>query len=344
MGMALIVFVRASMASLIARDDAAQRAADDAALPAASEQSKSRRRRPATGLLLPLSRHGEGRRAWQCELSSIDTAILIAGVLAAASIRPPRRRREPKSARSPASLTNASTGPGCSLAATPLPRLATSKGFLPFRRRLRRGPDPLHAGPRLADASDRAASLRGLCNYLPVEGIYGIGFLYAGPLFIHQMSHIWWTFAASATATCATDCDYFEKNSHRATTLIQQQYAFGTRLVRVLNDRCWGITQATGPGDQSKVIDACTHLHDYIARGFLTVPTMARSHRGRRRIDSFAPEQSRPATIAPTKQLHINAPNPYGLRRRSTRFGGDADEVGWVSPTTSASTKGPRSS
>ena len=42
------------------------------------------------------------------------------------------------------------------------------------------------------------------CSTYEWKEIYGIEFLYAGPLFIHQMSHSGATFAASAIATCAS--------------------------------------------------------------------------------------------------------------------------------------------
>ena len=46
------------------------------------------------GLLLPLSRRHDGQRAWRCELSTMDTAILIAGALTAAAYFDRRDTRE----------------------------------------------------------------------------------------------------------------------------------------------------------------------------------------------------------------------------------------------------------
>ena len=39
------------------------------------------------------------------------------------------------------------------------------------------------------------------------------------------------------------------------------------------------------------------------------------------------------ATITHLKKLHIHVPNPYGFKASfNPVFGGDTDEVGWVSP------------
>ena len=56
------------------------------------------------------------------------------------------------------------------------------------------------------------------------ETIYGYEYLFAGPLFIHQLSHIWIDFRGIQDAFMREKgIDYFE-NSRRA-TYVQQQYA-----------------------------------------------------------------------------------------------------------------------
>ena len=98
--------------------------------------------------------------------------------------------------------------------------------------------------------------------------MYGIEFLYAGPLFIHQLSHVW------------IDCrgvrdpfmrqhglDYFE-NSRRA-TLVQQQYAIrNPRGFAHYDQWCWGVTASDGPGPSTLLVDGVERrFYDYIARG-----------------------------------------------------------------------------
>ena len=61
-----------------------------------------------------------GSRVWQCELSMIDTALLLAGVLTAARVfHRTGTRRNPKSASLPRSFTAELTGNGRRTAATP---------------------------------------------------------------------------------------------------------------------------------------------------------------------------------------------------------------------------------
>ena len=53
-----------------------------------------------------------GRRAWNCELSTVDTAYLLAGALAAAAYFAERTRRSARSGTSPTGSTAASNGHG----------------------------------------------------------------------------------------------------------------------------------------------------------------------------------------------------------------------------------------
>jgi hypothetical protein len=59
-----------------------------------------------------------GRRVWQCELSLIDTTLLLAGMLTAAAYFTAPAAEEPKSARWPRSSTAGSTGGGRRTATT----------------------------------------------------------------------------------------------------------------------------------------------------------------------------------------------------------------------------------
>ncbi len=57
-----------------------------------------------------------------------------------------------------------------------------------------------------------------------MEKLYDIEFLYAGPLFIHQLSHVWIDFRGIQDEyMLSKGIDYFE-NSRRA-TYVQQKYA-----------------------------------------------------------------------------------------------------------------------
>ena len=100
------------------------------------------------------------------------------------------------------------------------------------------------------------------------EHCYGYEYLYAGPLFTHQLSHIWIDFRGIQDAFMrAKGIDYFE-NSRRA-TYVQQQYAMDNPLKFAGYGRnCWGITASDGPGpDTIKVSGIERQFFGYLGRG-----------------------------------------------------------------------------
>jgi hypothetical protein len=100
------------------------------------------------------------------------------------------------------------------------------------------------------------------------KSIYGHEFLYSGPLFTHQFSHIWIDFRGIQDAFMRErGIDYFE-NSRRA-TYVQREYAIRNPMQFVgYGAECWGITASDGPGWTVRKIDGIErHFYDYIARG-----------------------------------------------------------------------------
>jgi len=100
------------------------------------------------------------------------------------------------------------------------------------------------------------------------ENVYGHDLLYAGPLFIHQYSHAWIDFRGIQDDFMREkDCDYFE-NSRRA-TYVQREYA--TRNPRSFAgyavDR-WGLSAGDGPSTTPRLV-AGRHqaFYGYAARG-----------------------------------------------------------------------------
>ena len=86
------------------------------------------------------------------------------------------------------------------------------------------------------------------CPRYAWKKIYDYEFVYAGPLFIHQLSHIWIDFRGIQDAYMREKgLDYFE-NSRRA-TYVQREYAIHNPLEFALYGKdCWGITASDGPG------------------------------------------------------------------------------------------------
>ena len=78
--------------------------------------------------------------------------------------------------------------------------------------------------------------------------VYDQELLYSGPLFTHQVSHLWVDFRGIQDAYMrGKNIDYFE-NSRRA-TYVQQQYAIrNPGQFEAYGETCWGITASEGPG------------------------------------------------------------------------------------------------
>jgi hypothetical protein len=104
-------------------------------------------------------------------------------------------------------------------------------------------------------------------NYL-WKRVYGHDYLYCGPLFTHQLSHIWIDFRGIQDAYMREKgIDYFE-NSRRA-TYIQREYAIrNPRQFKGYQANCWGFTASDGPGPATHRVDGVVcHFEDYQARG-----------------------------------------------------------------------------
>jgi hypothetical protein len=100
------------------------------------------------------------------------------------------------------------------------------------------------------------------------ENLYGYDFLYAGPLFIHQFSHAWLDLRGIRDNFMREKCcDYFE-NSRRA-VLIQQEYAQrNPNELAGYDEYCWGLTACDGPAEEMSIPNGGRrHIFGYAARG-----------------------------------------------------------------------------
>jgi hypothetical protein len=165
---------------------------------------------------------------------------------------------------------------------------------------------------------------------------YGYDYLYAGPLFTHQLSHIWIDFRGIQDAFMREKgIDYFE-NSRRA-TYVQQQYAIDNPLkFKGYGSRCWGITASDGPGpDIIKVDGIERQFYDYLARGvphgpddgtiapWAVVASLP-----------FAPEIVLPTMDYFIEQVKLKSHNTYGFKAtfNATHPDRSNNPFGWVSP------------
>lgn len=213
---------------------------------------------------------GTGRRAHGCELSTMDTAILLAGAMTAAAYFDRVSSEEIDIRRLANRLCRAADwqwmldgGPTLRHGWTP------EGGFLPFRWEgysealllyvLALG-SPTHPVPKECYAA--------WAETYEWRRVYGIEYLYGGPLFMHQLSHLWIDFRGIADAFVREKgVDYFE-NSRRA-TLVQQRYAEDNPgKFRGYSKLVWGITASDGPGPAVRRIGGRTRrFSDYCARG-----------------------------------------------------------------------------
>jgi len=211
-----------------------------------------------------------GQRAWECELSTIDTACLIMGMLVNTMYFDENAPAE----REIRMLADAlyervdwqwalNGGPTVSHGWKP------ESGFLKHRWE---GMDealflyvlglgsPLHPLPGESYTASTAK--------FQWKELYGHEFIFAAPLFIHQFSHLWLDLhGIQDEYTRQKGLDYFE-NSRRA-TYVQQGYAIDNLQNFVgYGEHCWGITASEGPGGKDKVVDKNGRtFFGYLARG-----------------------------------------------------------------------------
>jgi hypothetical protein len=89
---------------------------------------------------------------------------------------------------------------------------------------------------------------------------YGHEYLYAGPLFVHQLPHLWIDFREIQDDYMRDkSMDYFE-NSRRA-TYVQREYAIKNPFeFKGYGADCWGITASDGPGFEMRRLEGIDRL------------------------------------------------------------------------------------
>ena len=189
-----------------------------------------------------------GRRVWRCELSVLDTALLLAGALTAAAFFTHNGESEiPQLAEALYSRVDwawAHNG-----------KATIRHGWRPKRGFIRYGWDGYNEATilyTLALASPThpspAGSYEAWTRSYRWEKAYGQEVLYGGPLFIDQFSHAWIDFDGIQDVVMRErGLDYFE-NSRRA-TLLHREYARRNPLgFAGYGADFWGLSAGDGPG------------------------------------------------------------------------------------------------
>jgi hypothetical protein len=211
-----------------------------------------------------------GRRTWQSEVSTIDTTYLLAGALTAAQYF----NREVKEEREIRELADAlyrradwhwAQHSGLTVTHGWKPE----SGFIKYRWT---GYSEALILYILALASPTfplpAESYRAWTRTYKWKKLYGTEFLYAGPLFIHQFSHMWIDFRGIQDEYMRGKAiDYFE-NSRRAAYAHQQYAIRNPKGFKAYGEYIWGLTASDGPGPAMRRIGGRTvRFHDYVGRG-----------------------------------------------------------------------------
>ncbi|WP_435010110.1 glucoamylase family protein [Tundrisphaera lichenicola] len=277
-----------------------------------------------------------GRRVWDCELSTIDTAFLIAGILTAATYFDRddpvesdlrqiadglyRRVDWEWAANGEASITHG---------------WRPETGFIPYRYQ---GYDEGLLLYILALGSPThplgAEGYQAWCSTFQWKSIHDIEYLYSGPLFTHQLSHLFLDLRGIQDRFMREhEIDYFE-NSRRA-TYVHRDYAIrNPHEFENYSEVCWGFTASDGPGWMTRSIKGVDRtFYDYIARGapfgpddgtvspWVVVASIP-----------FAPEIVLP-TIQHFNSLDLGMTDSYGFKTSfNPTYSVEGSNCGWVSP------------
>jgi hypothetical protein len=336
-GFALAAYPVAVERSLISRKEAVRRTIATLRFFWNSPQGTQRNTTGYKGFYYHFLDIRSGRRALKSELSTVDSIFLIAGALTAAAYFDRDTQQEREIRRLADALYRrmdwqwAQNGKG-----------TVTHGWKPERKFLKyrwEGYDEalllyiLGLGSPTYPLPEE--SYKAWLSTYEWKESYGIGYLYSGPLFIHQFSHIWIDFRGIQDEFMrARGIDYFE-NSRRA-TYVQQQYAIhNPEGFEGYGPCCWGFTASDGPGPAVRRVKGIKRrFYDYLARGAPNGPddgTIAPWSA----VASlpFAPEIVIP-TIEHFSRLQLRAANPYGFKATFNPTFPDASgsEFGWVSP------------
>ena len=211
-----------------------------------------------------------GARAGQCELSTVDTSFLLAGVLAAAEYfdQDSEAEREIRTLAD-ALYRRADWRWACDGGATVTHGWKPESGFLPYRWEGYDEAMLLYAlglgSPTYPLPTESYAAWSSSYQWKSIDG-YELA--YGGPLFIHQYSHVFVDIRGIQNDFAREKgIDYCE-NSRRA-TYVQQAYAIRTPLdFAGYGPHFWGLTASDGPGwTTERVRGIERRFFDYAARG-----------------------------------------------------------------------------
>ena len=347
-GMGLSVYVVAVERNLLSRAEAVNRTLTILRFFHSSHQGPEPHATGYKGFYYQFIDMKNGCRAWQCELSTIDTAIFMAGVLTAANYFNGNGDGESEIQELAEILYRRvdwkwALNNGTTICHSWKPE----SGFLPCRW------DSSYSeaiilyilalgSPTFPIGAEGYSEWTATFEW---KNLYDIEHIYAGPLFIHQMSHLWLDFRGiQDDYNRKTGIDYFE-NSRRA-TYVQRQYGIENPLKFAHYHKYgWGLTASDGPGPAVLTIDGIRRqFFDYTARGAPFGPDDGTiSPWAVVASLPFAPEIVIETIRHAIERLHLKGHTLYGFDAsfNLTYPGTGRNPHGWVSPWIFGLNQGP---
>ena len=348
-GLGLSSYVVAVERGLMARATAAQRTLTVLRFLHDSPQSAEADATGYKGFYYHFLDMSTGRRARKCELSTIDTALLLAGVLTGAQyFQNPTADETEIRDLAEALYRRVDWAWASSEAGTITLGWTPEGGHFPCS--WDRGYSEAIILYVLALGSPTfTIAARGYRDWIATferKTVYGFDYVYAGPLFIHQLSHIWLDFRGIRDdRNRAVGFDYFE-NSRRA-TLAHRAYAIDNpHGFAHYSKNGWGLTAGDGPGPAVRTVNGKRReFYGYIARGAPFGPDDGT-------ISPWAVVASLPFAPDVVCEAIHHATHKLSLKSRERRTGFDAsfnptfpgrthNPNGWVSPWKFGLNQGP---
>jgi hypothetical protein len=210
-----------------------------------------------------------GRRVWQCELSLIDTTLLLAGMLAAAGYFDGDGDEEEIRALADTLYRRVDWRWATNGGATVSQGWKPECGFLHYGWEGYNEATLLYVLGLGSPTHPLQTSIFGswMLSY-QWENLLGQDVLYSGPLFTHLFPHAWIDFRAIRDDFMREKrSDYFENTGR--TVALHREYAARNPNTYVGYGRdFWGITAGDGPGDREVRISGRTRrFFGYTARG-----------------------------------------------------------------------------
>lgn len=267
-GFALSGYVVAVERGWLSRQAAAERVAVTLRFFLRSSQDDSPRGTGYKGFYYHFLDMQTGERVWNCELSFIDSTLLLAGVLCVGAYFD---RAEELEIREAAEALYLRVDWHWAQSATP----SLSQGWLPEFGFLHYGWEGYNEALILyvlglgSPASSLAATaFKAWTNTYQWERLLGVDVLYSGPLFTHLFSHAWLDFRGIRDAFMREKhSDYFE-NTCRSVAVQREYCERNPHQVPGYGRDIWGISAGDGPTGEGAREFATDRRHfGYMARG-----------------------------------------------------------------------------